>query len=125
MLFTNVRRTWHEGEGWREGGVESDNPATSSNLKNFSNQLSVEEKEKLNAAIHGYLLGKKEGSSGEPAMKKVDFMSDPVGGSKSLGKLEPAAGSQGKKINVWDKVNKVSCLLHELGTPDICDRFIK
>jgi hypothetical protein len=72
----------------------------------MSNQLSIEEKDKLVAAIHGYLLGKKE-VGGDSTVKKVDFLSDP----KALGKMDLTAsgsqGNQGKKINVWDKVNKV------------------
>ena len=101
------RRQSQDGESWRDSFGESDNSTTTAgHLKNLSNHLSVEEKEKLTAAIHGYLLGKKEGASGEP-IKKVDFLADPVGGSKALGKIEPVAGTQGKKINVWDKVNKV------------------
>jgi hypothetical protein len=77
--------------------------------------LSIEEKEKLTAAIHGYLLGKKEGSGGgaESAglstKNRVDFFTDPST-TKTLGKLDVGPGGQGpygKRINVWDKVNKV------------------
>ena len=103
----SYRRQTQEGDSWRDGLIESDNAAAASHLKNLSNHLSVEEKERLTAAIHGYLLGKKEGTSGE-SIKKVDFLSDPVGGSKALGKMETVPGAQGKKINVWDKVNKVN-----------------
>ena len=80
-------------------------------LKNLSNHLSLEERDKLTAAIHGYLLGKKEGGGDSGLSKnKIDFFTDPVSSSKTLGKLDAGSGSQGnygKRINVWDKVNKV------------------
>ena len=74
--------------------------------------MSLEERDKLTAAIHGYLLGKKEGGGGDSSLSKskLDFFTDPVSSSKTLGKLDVGSGSQGnygKRINVWDKVNKV------------------
>ena len=81
-------------------------------LKNLSNHLSLEDRDKLTAAIHGYLLGKKEGggeSAGLSSKNKTDFFTDPATASKTLGKLDVGPGSQyGKRINVWDKVNKVN-----------------
>lgn len=111
LLFC-LRRQTQESEPWRGndlGHQEDLSGSHANHLKNLSNHLSLEERDKLTAAIHGYLLGKKEGSGDSGLSKnKIEFFTDPS--SKSLGKIDVGSGSQGnygKRINIWDKVNKV------------------
>jgi hypothetical protein len=116
-IFFRFRRQTQESEPWRGndlGHQEDLSGSHANHLKNLSNHLSLEERDKLTAAIHGYLLGKKEGSGDSGLSKsKIDFFTDPVSSSKTLGKLDTGSGSQGnygKRINVWDKVNKVKTI---------------
>lgn len=111
-----TRRQTQESEPWRGndlGHQEDLSGSHANHLKNLSNHLSLEERDKLTAAIHGYLLGKKEGSGDSGLSKnKIEFFTDPS--SKSLGKIDVGSGSQGnygKRINIWDKVNKVASVL--------------
>ena len=116
------RRQIQESEPWRGNDLGHQEDLSGSHvnhLKNLSNHLSNEERDKLTAAIHGYLLGKKEAASGESSTllkTQSNFFSDPGSGSgsKVLGKIDVGSsgqGNYGKKINVWDKVNKVRALL--------------
>ena len=125
------RRQIQESEPWRGNDLGHQEDLSGSHvnhLKNLSNHLSNEERDKLTAAIHGYLLGKKEAASGESSTllkTQSNFFSDPGSGSgsKVLGKIDVGSsgqGNYGKKINVWDKVNKVRVLLKSILSEDVC-----